>query len=81
MLNKAKLVKGGKISIPSIYRKSLNLKVGDEIVFNIHNNELTLTPIKASLQKARDIVNKYHPLGESLTDKLFAERKIEAANE
>lgn len=81
MLSKAKLVKGGKISIPSIYRKSLNLKVGDEIVFNIYNNELTLTPIRASLQKARDIVNKYHSSGESMTDKLFAERKIEAANE
>jgi len=81
MLNKAKLVKGGKISIPSVYRKSLNLKVGDEIIFNIHNNELTLTPIKASLQKARDIVNKYHSSEESMIDKLFAERKVEAANE
>ena len=81
MLNKAKIVKGGKISIPSIYRKSLNIKEGDEIVFSLHNNELTLTPIKASLQKVRDMINKYHPTSESLVDKLIAERKVEATNE
>jgi AbrB family looped-hinge helix DNA binding protein len=81
MLSKAKIVKGGKISIPSIYRKSLNIKEGDEIVFNLHNNELILTPIKASLKKVRDMINKYHPTNESLTDKLIAERRIEAKNE
>jgi AbrB family looped-hinge helix DNA binding protein len=81
MLNKAKIVKGGKISIPSIYRKLLNIKEGDEIVFNLHNDELTLTPIKANLQKVRDMINKYHPTNESLVDKLITERKIEATNE
>jgi AbrB family looped-hinge helix DNA binding protein len=81
MLSKAKIVKGGKISIPSIYRKSLNIKDGDEIVFSLHENELTLTPIKASLKKIRDMINKYHPINESLVDKLITERKIEANNE
>ena len=81
MLCKAKIVKGGKISIPSIYRKTLNIKEGDEIVFNIHNNELTLTPIKASLKKAREMINKYHPTNESLVDRLITERRIEAKNE
>lgn len=79
MLNKAKIVKGGKISIPSIYRKTLNIKVGDEIVFNLRDNELTLTPVKASLQKVRDMINKYHPSSESLVGKLIAERKIDAS--
>ena len=81
MLCKAKIVKGGKISIPSFYRKSLNIKEGDEIVFNIHNNELTLTPIKATLKKVREMVNKYHPTNESLVDQLITERRIEAKNE
>ena len=81
MLYKAKIVKGGKISIPSFCRKSLNIKEGDEIIFNIHNNELTLTPIKANLKKVRDMVNKYHPTNESLVDRLITERRIEAKNE
>ncbi len=81
MLSKAKIVKGGKISIPSIYRKSLNLKEGDKIVFNLLNDELTLTPVKASLKKVRDMVNKYHQANESLVDKLILERRAEAKNE
>lgn len=81
MLCKAKVVKGGKISIPSIYRKSLNIKEGDEIVFNLHNEELTLSPIKASLKKVRELINKYHPSEESLVDRLITERRIEAKNE
>ncbi|WP_417905617.1 AbrB/MazE/SpoVT family DNA-binding domain-containing protein [Candidatus Tisiphia endosymbiont of Micropterix aruncella] len=32
-----------------MYRKSLRLKEGDEIVFNLNNNELTLIPIKTSV--------------------------------
>jgi AbrB family looped-hinge helix DNA binding protein len=81
MLSRAKIVKGGKVSIPAIYRKSLNMKEGDEIVFTLYNNELTLTPVKVSLQKARDMVRKYHPTEKSLTDNLIAERRIEAENE
>ena len=45
MLAKAKIVKGGKVSIPAIYRKSLKLKEGDEIIFNLNNNELTFVVI------------------------------------
>ena len=81
MLCKAKIVKGGKVSIPSIYRKTLNIKEGDEIVFNLHNDELTLSPIKASLKKVREMINRYHSTNESLVDRLITERRIEAKNE
>ena len=81
MLAKSKIVKGGKISIPAVYRKSLKLKEGDEIVFNLNNNELTLTPIKTNLQKVREMVNQYHDPNISLVDKLIAERRAEAKNE
>lgn len=81
MLAKAKIVKGGKISIPAIYRKSLHLKEGDEVIFNLNNNELTLIPIKANLQKIREMINKYHTPKISLAEKLIAERRAEAKNE
>jgi AbrB family looped-hinge helix DNA binding protein len=81
MLTKAKIVKGGKISIPSLYRKALNIKEGDEIVFNLHNDELTLSPVKAKLKKVRDMINKYYPTNESLVDKLITERRAEAKDE
>ena len=81
MLAKSKIVKGGKISIPATYRKALRLKEGDEIIFNLNNNELTLTPIKTSLQKVREMINQYHIPNVSLVDRLIAERRVEAKNE
>lgn len=81
MLAKSKIVKGGKVSIPAIYRKSLRLKEGDEVIFNLNNNELTLVPIKTRLQNIREMINKYHNPNISLVDKLIAERKAEAKNE
>ncbi|MDX2050046.1 MAG: AbrB/MazE/SpoVT family DNA-binding domain-containing protein [Rickettsiaceae bacterium] len=61
--------------------KSLRLKEGDEIVFNLNDNELTLTPVKATLQKVREMINRYHDPNISLVDKLIAERKLEGKNE
>jgi len=81
MLAKSKIAKGGKVSIPAAYRKSLRLKEGDEIIFNLNNNELTLIPIKTSLQKVREMINQYHEPNTSLVDKLIAERRAEAKNE
>lgn len=81
MLAKSKIVKGGKVSIPAVYRKFLQLKEGDEIVFNLNNNELTLVPIKGTLQKVREMINKYHDPNISLVDKLITERRLEAKNE
>lgn len=78
MLAKSKIVKGGKVSIPAVYRKSLKLKEGDEIIFNLNNNELTLIPIKTSLQKVHEMINLYHDPNISLVDKLIAERRAEA---
>jgi AbrB family looped-hinge helix DNA binding protein len=81
MLAKAKITKGGKVSIPSIYRKYLQLKEGTEVVFNIKDNQVTISPLSATLENTRKLLNKYHNTNDSLVDKLIAERKSEAQNE
>jgi len=81
MLAKAKITKGGKISIPSIYRKYFNLKDGSEVVFRVKNNQVTISPLSSTLENTRKIINKYHDKNESLADKLIAERRLEAQNE
>ena len=59
MLARAKVAKGGKISIPSVCRKYLNLKVGEEIIFSINsNNDVVITPMHITLEKARKLVSK-----------------------
>ena len=81
MLAKAKMTKGGKISIPSIYRKYFNLKVGAEVIFSIKDNQVTISPLSAALENTRKLINKYNNSNDSLVDKLIAERRLEAQNE
>lgn len=81
MLAKAKITKGGKVSIPSFYRKYLHLKDGTEVIFSVKDNQVTISPLSAALENARRLVNKYHNTDESLVDKLIAERRREAQNE
>jgi AbrB family looped-hinge helix DNA binding protein len=81
MLHKAKIAKGGKISIPSACRKYLNLKDGEEVVFNLREGEIVLSPLRLALERARKTVNKYHPTNKSLVDKLLLERRNEAKDE
>ncbi len=81
MLAKARITKGGKISIPSIYRKYFNLKDGAEIIFSVKDNQVTISPLSAALENTRKLINKYHDTNDSLVDKLILERRLEAQNE
>jgi AbrB family looped-hinge helix DNA binding protein len=81
MLAKARITKGGKVSIPSAYRKYLNLKDGSEVIFGIQDNKVTISPLSAALENARKLVNKYHSTDDSLVDMLIVERRHEAQNE
>jgi antitoxin component of MazEF toxin-antitoxin module len=81
MLLRAKISKGGKISIPSFYRKMLKFKDGEEVVLDMKNDALVISSLRCVLEKSRKIVNRYHSTNESLVDKLLAERKEEAKHE
>ncbi|MFY9589512.1 AbrB/MazE/SpoVT family DNA-binding domain-containing protein [Rickettsia endosymbiont of Halotydeus destructor] len=81
MICRAKLAKGGKVSIPSLCRKYLNLKDGEEIIFTLKEGEVIISPLRFILKKARNTVNKYHPSEESLVDKLIEQRRKEAKDE
>jgi AbrB family looped-hinge helix DNA binding protein len=81
MLARTKITKGGKISIPSACRKYLNLRDGQEIIFDAKDGAVVIYPISFALEKARKLVNKYHDPNTSLVDKLIAERRKEAENE
>lgn len=81
ILARSKITKGGKISIPSACKKYLNLKDGEELIFETKDGAVLIYPISFALEKARKIINKYHDFNTSLVDKLIAERRKEAENE
>ena len=81
MLIKAKVSKGGKIVIPSICKKALNILDGDELIFDVHDNQVILSPVKATLQKVRKLFKEANPSEKSLVDELLQERKQGLENE
>ena len=83
MLAKAKITKGGKVSIPSICRKYLKLQDGEELIFNIDNddNKIVICSVNTALAESRKLVCKYHSENRSLVEELIKTRRDEFKNE
>lgn len=81
MAYKVKISKGGKISIPSACRKYLNVKDGEELLFNLNEGQVVISSTKFLLEKVRKNLNRYFSPKESLVDQLIEQRKREAENE
>lgn len=81
MLLRAKVSKGGKIALPSVYRKKLHIKDGEEVLLDIKNDTLVISSVRSALGKSRKMVNQYHSSDESFVDKLIAERREESMEE
>ena len=76
---KTKLGKGGRIVIPTQYRRELGVEPGDEIILHMDETGLRLyTPAQAV---AQSLVRNYIPEERSLSEELISERREDAARE
>jgi AbrB family looped-hinge helix DNA binding protein len=71
----------GRVVIPASFRKRLGIRVGDEVVLQIQDDELRITTLKRNIERAQRLVRKYVKTGTSLVDELIAERREAARNE
>jgi AbrB family looped-hinge helix DNA binding protein len=71
----------GRVVIPSSFRKALGIKVGDEVVLRIEDDELRITTQQRRIQKARQRARRYLKPGTSLVRELLAERREAAKRE
>jgi AbrB family looped-hinge helix DNA binding protein len=78
---RVKMSERGRIVIPSEFRRCLNLQAGDDLVVLLEGGELRLFSPKEGIRRAQDIVDRYIPDGQSLSDGLIAERRAEATDE
>jgi AbrB family looped-hinge helix DNA binding protein len=76
-----KMSEGGRVVIPAEIRRSLGLKEGDTVLFELRDGEAVITTRRARLERARALVRKHVPEGVSLVDELIAERRAEAERE
>jgi AbrB family looped-hinge helix DNA binding protein len=71
----------GRVVIPAPYRRALGIKIGDEVVLRIEDEELRITTLKRRIQQAQRLVRRHVKLGKSLVDELIAERREAARRE
>ena len=71
----------GRVVIPASFRKRLGIRVGDDVVLRIEGDELRITTLKRSIERAQRLVRKHVKPGTSLVDELLAERREAARNE
>jgi antitoxin PrlF len=71
----------GRVVIPASFRKALGIEVGDEVVLQLHDDELRITTQQRRIQRAQERARKYLPKGVSLSKELLAERREAAKHE
>lgn len=76
-----KLGEGGRIVIPSEFRKSMGLDVGDELILHMENNKLLLMTRTQAIEYVQEQMSKYSVEGRVLSDELISERREEANDE
>ena len=71
----------GRIVIPVSFRKALGVKVGDEVILRMEDDELRITTMQRRLERARRRIRQYVKPGVSLADELISERREAAKRE
>jgi AbrB family looped-hinge helix DNA binding protein len=77
---RTRMVEGGRILVPSAFRKALGLQSGDTVFIEMRGDELVVRPAKAALRRLQDRLSAYSG-GSSVVDELIAERRAEAERE
>ena len=77
----SKISEGGRIVIPSDYRRALGLKVGDEVILRISDGQVHILTRGQAVKKAQALVRKHVSERKSLVRELIRERRGDAANE
>lgn len=73
-----RLGKGGRVVIPSPYRKALGLKTGDPVILQLEGVELRILTPREALARAQAMVRPYLHRRKTLVEELTSERRREA---
>ncbi len=79
--SKTKLGQGGRIVIPTEYRRKLGLEAGDEILMRLDEEGLRLYTPAQAVARAQALVRRHIPEARDLADELISERRAEAERE
>ncbi|MEX0784102.1 MAG: AbrB/MazE/SpoVT family DNA-binding domain-containing protein [Dehalococcoidia bacterium] len=72
-----RVLEGGRIVIPSRFRRELGISTGDTLSMELEDGELRLATRRQSLARAKELLRPFLG-GPSMADELIAERRAEA---
>jgi AbrB family looped-hinge helix DNA binding protein len=78
---RAKIGQNGRVVIPASVRKSMGLRIGEDVLLRFDGEQLHILSQEASVRRAQALVRHYIPANRSLVDELLAERRADAAGE
>jgi AbrB family looped-hinge helix DNA binding protein len=76
--HKAEIQKGGRVTIPAIIRKKLNVTEGDIVTISEENGDIKLVPQRQALALARTLAKPYLMQNNTVED--FLKWRKEEAN-
>ena len=79
--SRTKIQDGGRVVIPAEYRKALGLRVGDEVIVSLQDDEVSLFAPRRGIKRAQELLRRYVPKGRFLSEELIAERQAEGKGE
>jgi AbrB family looped-hinge helix DNA binding protein len=72
---------GGRVVIPAVFRKAMQVKEGDRLMARVVDGELKLITPAMAIRRAQKIVRESIPPDVDLVGELIEERRWEAAKE
>lgn len=70
-----KIGEGGRIVIPSEFRKALGIEIGDELLLHIENSKMILMTRVQAIEYVQEQMAQYTTGDRVLSEELLAERR------
>jgi AbrB family looped-hinge helix DNA binding protein len=78
---RARLGSGGRLVIPSEYRRALGVAPGDEVILVLEEGAVRVLTPREAVRRAQSLVRRYVAAGARLADELIQDRRREARRE
>ena len=76
---KTSVGEGGRVVLPSAYRRALGVRVGDEVVVTLEDDGLRIMTLAKAVERAQALVKRFVKSRRSLSRELLRERRREAS--
>jgi AbrB family looped-hinge helix DNA binding protein len=78
---RVKIVEGGKLVIPAIFRREMGIAPGDTVIVDLDEEELRVRSLSSAIRRVQERMRELNPEGRLLSEELIADRRAEAARE